>query len=356
VSELPDSYFAVHQDERLLLLRDQHPPPRELAEEISPQTRDLAILRALWRYRFLLTSQIAREWWPGCSLWAAQRRLGMMAAAGWVTRIRPRLSKGKHEWVYQLDREGFELARATWGLEGPYIPTEAKWRARHVRDYGVILHDLQVNAWVMAYRELAGDRVIDWLGPDQGRLDVPTVYENRRFRPITAEEVEISTYSYARDLRLGEHLRPVVPDATLRLYLEKGACDLDLLIELDRTRRPIKNIDKLHRYDALLTAWWRSHERYRSAKKGPAVVFVCVDEEAAFNLMETAHKEITGRIARTGTPQETWRSPGRSSMFFVAEEDIHDGSMRAWMLSKDPPDPENPRLLGEREVLLPGAR
>ena len=80
VSELPDSYYAVHQDERLLLLRDQHPPPRTLAEDLTPQVRDLEILRALWRYRFLLTSQIAREWWPGKSLWAAQRRMMMMTA------------------------------------------------------------------------------------------------------------------------------------------------------------------------------------------------------------------------------------------------------------------------------------
>jgi hypothetical protein len=263
VSELPDSYFAVHQDERLLLLRDQHPPPRELAEQIAPQPRDLEILRALWRYRFLLTSQIAREWWPGKSLWAVQRRMHLMTAAGWVTRFRPRLSKGKHEFVYQLDRKGFELARVTWDFDGPYIPTEAKWRQRQVRDYSVVLHDLQVNAWVMAYRELAGDRVVDWLGPDQGRLDVPTVYDNPRFRPITAEDVEISAYSYARDLRLDEHLRPVVPDATLNLCLERGERELDLLVELDRTRRPVKNVDKLHRYDAPLTAWWRSHERYR---------------------------------------------------------------------------------------------
>jgi hypothetical protein len=148
----------------------------------------------------------------------------------------------------------------------------------------------------------------------------------------------------------------VVPDATLRLYLEKSGRDLDLLIELDRTRRPVKNIDKLHRYDALLTAWWRSHERYRGAKEGPVVVFVCVDEESAFNLMEAAHKEITGRIGRTGTREETWPSPGRNSMFFVAEEDVHDGSLRAWMLSEDPPDRQNLRLLAERQVLLPGAR
>jgi hypothetical protein len=29
----------------------------------------------------------------------------------------------------------------------------------------------------MAYRELVGEAVVDWLGPDQGRLDVPTIYD-----------------------------------------------------------------------------------------------------------------------------------------------------------------------------------
>ena len=81
----------------------------------------------------------------------------------------------------------------------------------------------------------------------------------------------------------------MVPDATLYLCLERGEREFDLLVELDRTRRAVKNIDKFHRYDALLTAWWRSHERYRGASEAPAAVFVCVDEESAFNLMETAH-------------------------------------------------------------------
>jgi hypothetical protein len=34
----------------------------KLAEDLTPQGRDLEIIRALWRYRFLLTSQIKREW------------------------------------------------------------------------------------------------------------------------------------------------------------------------------------------------------------------------------------------------------------------------------------------------------
>ena len=78
---MPDSYEAVHRGERMLLLRDQHPLPEKLAEDLTPQGRDLEIIRALWRYRFLLTSQIKREWWPGKSLYAAQRRLLRMTAA-----------------------------------------------------------------------------------------------------------------------------------------------------------------------------------------------------------------------------------------------------------------------------------
>jgi hypothetical protein len=79
-----------------------------------------------------------------------------------------------------------------------------------------------------------------------------------------------------------------LPDSYYAVHQDERLLEreLDLLVELDRTRRPVKNVDKFHRYDALLTAWWRSHERYRGAKEGPAVVFMCVDEEAAFNLME----------------------------------------------------------------------
>jgi hypothetical protein len=356
VSSLPDSYAAVHRGERLLLLRDQHPPPRELAEHLTPQPRDLEILRALWRYRFLLTSQIAREWWPGCSLQAAQRRLLAITAAGWVTRFRPRLSRGKHEWVYHLDRKGFDLGKAWWDFDGPYIPSEAKWRKRQVSDYSVVQHDLQVNAWVMAYREIVGESVVDWIGPDQGRLDVPTKYEPqaRRFRPIEIEEIELRRYDYVRDLKL-EHPHPVVPDATLSLFFDESEREFDLFVEFDRTRRPVKNLDKLRRYDSLLTAWWRVLDRYRGRKEAPAAVFVCPDEEAVFSLMEAAHRELTGRIGRPGTDEEGWTSPARTRTFFAAEEDVHDGSLRGWMLSPLAPYADHPRELVERKVLLPGA-
>jgi Replication-relaxation len=340
-----ESYTAVHRGERVLLLRDQHPLPTKHAEDLAPQARDLEILRALWRYRFLLTSQIADEWWPGKSLYAAQRRLLRMTAAGWVTRFRPRLSKGKHEWIYQLDRKGFELGKTCWGLDGPYIEADAKWRPRHVTDYSLVEHDLQVNAWVFAYRALVGERLIDWLGPDQGRIDVPTTYERekRRFRRVDPQDATLATdgHHHPRDLRL-DHFAPLFPDTTLTLYRDSIGAELDLLIELDRTRRPTKNVDKLRRYDAFITAWCRMTDRYRHAAELPYVIFVCPGEQEALSLMRVADREVTGHYAGYGTRPEEWPSPGRERMLFVGEEDVHDGLASAWSLPR--------HAVGERET------
>lgn len=350
---LVDSYEAVHQGDALLLLRDRDPPPPELAQDLAPQPRDLEILRALWRYRFLLTSQIAREWWPGKSLYAAQRRLLRMTAAGWVERFRPRLSKGKHEWVYQLARQGFELCKVYWHASGPFISSEAKWRPRHVSDYRVVQHDLQLNAWAIAYRRLAAC-VADWLGPEESRLEVPTRYEDRRFRPLELREAQgrVPGNALIDGLRL-ERFRPVMPDATLRLWFEDPERDYELLVELDRTRRPVKNLDKLRRYDALLAGWWWLAERYRDAEEAPAVVFVCTDEQQALSLMAAADREVTGAHLRPGDPPERWYFPLRERMLFVAERDVHDGDGRAWRLPTRPPG----RGRGEfyvREGRLPG--
>jgi hypothetical protein len=337
-----DGYSAVHLGERVLLLRDRRPFPEKLARDLAPQARDLEIIRALWRYRFLLTSQIARDWWPGKSLYAAQRRLLRMTAAGWVTRFRPRLSKGKHEWIYELDRKGFELGKKWRGLEGPYVDPDAKWRPRHVTEYSVVAHDLQVNAWVMAYRQLAAEAMLDWRGPDEGRLDVPKTYEDRRYRPVTDHDAsrELPNYRRVRDLKL-DHFAPVFPDATITLYSDERGTELDLLVELDRTRRPTKNLTKLRRYDAFLSAWWRLTERYQHVAACPYVVFVCPGEDEAMSLMRAADSEVTGRHASPGTAPDTWRSPARERMLFAAEEDVHDGFAGAWALPRRAP--------GERE-------
>jgi hypothetical protein len=154
-----DSYESVHQEERLLLLRDREPLPKELAEELEPQARDLEIIRALWRYRFLLTSQIAREWWPGKSLWATQKRLRRLTAADWVSRFRPRLSKGKHEWVYELARKASSSAATTDPSLLPRGARDGSWVSPATRDRLSVAH-AQARA-----RRLLDDLAVDVASP-----------------------------------------------------------------------------------------------------------------------------------------------------------------------------------------------
>jgi hypothetical protein len=263
-----------------------------------------------------------------------------------VTRFRPRLSKGKHEWIYQLDRKGFELAKRSWGLDGPYIDSDAKWRPRHVTEYSVVEHDLQLNAWVFAYRGIVGENLIDWLGPEQGRIDVPTTYDRdkRRFRRVDLQDATLAgdSYHHPRALQL-DHFGPLFPDATLTLYRNSIGAEVDLLVEFDRTRRATKNVDKLHRYDAFLTAWCAMTDRYRHAKELPCVIFVCPGEREAQSLMRVADREVTGQYSGYGRPPRNgWPHPGRERMLFVAEEDAHDGLALAWSLPRNP--------AGERET------
>jgi hypothetical protein len=118
------------------------------------------------------------------------------------------------------------------------------------------------------------------------------------------------------------------------VYCDSSGAEVDLLVELDRTRRPTKNVDKLRRYDAFITAWCRMTDRYRDAAELPYVIFVCPGEQEALSLMRVADREVTGHYAGYGARPEEWPSPGRERMLFVAEEDVHEGFASAWSLPR----------------------
>jgi hypothetical protein len=127
-------------------------------------------------------------------------------------------------------------------------------------------------------------------------------------------------------------------------------------LELDRTRRPTKNLDKLRRYDAFLTAWWRLTDRYRHRAQPPLVVFVCPGEEQAMSLMRAADGEVTGRLARPGTRPDTWPTPGRERMLFAAEADVHLDSTRAWRLPRQSPTEREQSGFWALDAQLPTGR
>jgi hypothetical protein len=75
-------------------------------------------------------------------------------------------------------------------------------------------------------------------------------------------------------------------------------------------------------------------DRYRQAGELPFVIFVCPGAEEAMSLMRAADCEVTGLHAQPGTRPYTWRAPGRERMLFAAEEGVHQGATRAWMLPR----------------------
>lgn len=329
----PPSYQAVHRGGVVGIAWDRRPPDPDARRTLEPTNKDLEVLAALVRYRVLLTSQIAAEWWPGNHPTAAQRRLGLLTRAGLVRRFRPTLSRGKHEWIYQVTREGFLLARRHRGADGPLVPTHTDVDDKAPNDARLVFHDLQVNAWVLAYRRLARDAVPEWRGPAESAIEAPTK-AGRRAEPMGLSDLRLEGYLQVRGLKRPRFAR-VSPDAALVLSLPDDR-QVELLVELDRTRRPTKNDSKLLRYDALITAWWRAVPRYQELGEPPVVVFVCQHDDDARQLMHLANSQLRGCIQNPGEPSARWRYPGRERAIFVSERDIHERSPRAWMLSAAP--------------------
>jgi hypothetical protein len=83
-------------------------------------------------------------------------------------------------------------------------------------------------------------------------------------------------------------------------------------------------------------------------------VFVCEDGDQALEFLKLADTQVTGAIGVKGTEIADWQHPARERMFFVAERDLHSGTLRALRLPARPPKVR--AALGEpasRPCLLP---
>jgi Replication-relaxation len=262
-----DTYAELRLAEGKLLRWGERPAKAACAL----QPRDLEILVALARYRFLTTGQIAELWWEGRGLRAARRRMTRLFEAGFVERFRPQTLRGSYQWTYCLARDGFRAAEQTGEL-----PPSLKFAPRReaIFDYRYVIHDLRVNEWVLRYREVLGDRLLDWAGPDESLIEPP-----RRRDGGDLGDADHNVYGVDDDA-----VRPVQPDA---LLLVAGAQDdLALFVEYDRTRRVDKNYDKFRRYEAFLAGWWPSVTPLRSRR--PAVVFICQDDDHRQRFVDAA--------------------------------------------------------------------
>lgn len=284
-------------------------PQRRPAPQL--QARDLEIMRALWRYTFLSTSQIGETWWADNHPSRPQIRLSELAAAGLLLRFRPLVKRGTHQWIYQLARHGFRAAQSSYGPEGTYIHETERWSERRAGDMQRVEQILRVNGWMLAYRFAVGARLLDWLGPREARTT----------RRDEAKQDDVA----------------VSPDAAALLDLDPGSPALELLVELDRDERPVRLTERLRRYDDLLTESWRSVPRLQGAGQAPAVLFIAEGYRQVDRLLRAADPVITAR----------------SKLLFCAEPDLHRGDPRAWTLPPKTPDQRDSEDFTAIQVALP---
>jgi len=331
-----DSYTEIHRYDGAVLDRGK----RDQLVPCAVRARDVSIVRDVWRYKFLTSSQLLELWWPGRPPQAGSRRLLKLHRAGYLDRFRPISRHGSYAWTYQLGAEGHRLLQRA----GTIAPG-ARFARREIYDYGHVLHDLQLNAWVIAYRRTLGPALLAW----DGETDIHPSAHARR------DQLRLDDDWSAEGLRHRDP-RPLRPDAMLDIARGDSEQGSRLfLIEHDRTRRIDKNYDKLRRYDAFL-CWWWAHSQLERATDGPWVLFICQDEIQRDAFLNAADHELTGHRWHPSAAPTDYVYLGRRRTLFAAERDIHAGHLEARRVPAFPPS--DPARHGEHaqigRVRLPG--
>jgi hypothetical protein len=313
---LPASYTDAHRYDGAAIERGT----RDRREPCTVQPRDISVLRDVRRHKFLTAPQLRELWWPQRSIQAADRRLLKLFRAGYLDRFRPLARRGSYPWTYQLGAEGHRLLQRA-GLIAP----RERFTPRAVYDYGHVLHELQLNAWVLATRRALGPALLTWHG------------ETHIEPPPTARQAQLRLHDdwSAEDLR-DPRARPVRPDATLEIEGEREEASRLFLVEYDRTRRVDKNYDKFRRYDTFLCWWWH-HTPLVHSEQPPFVLFICQNESQRSQFLNAADRELIGHRWHSRAPSEQHDHVGRRRILFALERDAHDGVLEAWRLPAFPP-------------------
>jgi hypothetical protein len=211
-------------------------------------------------------------------------------------------------------------------------------------------HDLHVNAWVLALEARLGAAVRRIRGPRNSYVAAPFHTRDGQRSPIGPDQLRLpggrTPHGFLRTDR-GRRRLPVEqfaaidPDATVELRArDESRIDVfDLFVELDRTFRPAKNIDKFERYDHMISGWCNLKDRYtKHCTTPPLVVFVCRDQANAKEFCRAADPVVTAAHAYGGEYASEWDHPGRGRMLFVAERDVHDARLVGYALPALPPD------------------
>lgn len=296
---------------------------------IAVTERDRRLLALLHDVNYLSASQMELLGW-GRDSSCARRRLRLLHDRGLIDKFRPAAAAGSYEWNYRLTVDGWRLLQdgRMRGKQKPYAPAD-------IHSVAYVEHDLQVNALVLdvAYRGRAGKGPLldampfHWHGPRRGEIDP-------REEP-TPEKGSERRSQLPRFYPAGSREGVLKPDATLIL----GGADpcQAVLLEFDRTGRPHKQLDRLHRYDWFVTEGWR-HGRFAHHTIAPAMVLITLHEITLTNLVNAADESLGASRGATEADRRQRQYLGRERILFSTRERVLAGDWRMLRVPRLPPD------------------
>jgi len=309
---------------------------------------DYAILTLLDRVGLALPSLIGRAVLPSKEPKTVRHRLNKLYEHGLIARAQIGISDrtaadGRLPSACAITRFGLQVAQER---TPPAVHPSREWRQLEQRSAAMLPHDLHALSWALEFHRVVGNLATDyWRTPRYatGRYPVPQVGNGHKRHQLTAAELDVSEGHAILDLG---PFREIKPDLSLEVKIPGLRLTFDLLVELDLTGRPSYNVDKLHTYDAFLGGWALSHRRYAALGTRPVVLFVFRDHRGALACAEEADRILTGRSGPMGHPADEWHFAAREHIFFAAEPDIYDSSLRALRLSAVPTSQRSSELDG----------
>jgi hypothetical protein len=212
---------------------------------------------------------------------------------------------------------------------------------------GYLEHDLQVVSLLV---ELArANAVATGAGRGQGLLEASafTAVGPRRGRLNPRDErrpPDASEASKFGDLGFrpgGSAPGFLEPDLTLTGMTARGARGA-ALFEYDRTRRAVKQLARLRRYDYFLTRGWRE-SRYARLDAQPMLVVVCATDKQLPSFLAGADSQLTAHVYRgaVDSPRNA-DYPGRENVAFTSRPRLLAGDWRVLLVDPLPPDARYP--------------
>jgi hypothetical protein len=319
--------------------------PARSVRSLEPEPLDLELLGLIATAQHVLTSQLHRRFNGARAVTTTQRRLKRLSDAGLVQRLQfHRRDGGGVPMCYSLTPEGHKLLGVERTSSAPAGRVEPSARAQD--DLRQARQHVHVVGWCLALSALLGHERVRLRGEPEAAISPPSRTRAGERMALSPQDLRLpggrSPHDFTREAPDGsrqevERFETLRPDAIVEVGAgARHEPSLDLLIERE-DRQGGGGRRKLERYDHFLAGWSAHVRRYGGREALALVVFLCRDRARARECARAADRELRACQAYAGEYPADWRYPARERVAFVAERDVHEGLLSAYLPPRLPP-------------------